>query len=138
MTPEDLAKQVELIDWLSAASPIERVLGSTYFWDWLPTSRDQEDPLNGPKKCAETKAAEMLVYRAVLMSLRKIGRSHPSLVYGPHDFTESSRGGALFAFKMAAREAVLRQKGVWSEVADLYSNGRWPCGLKENRELVVL
>lgn len=138
MTPEYLAKQVEFIDWLSAASPIEGVLGSTYGWEWLPTSRDQEDPLNGPKKCEETKDAEMLVYKSALRSLRKIGRSHPLLVYGPHYFTESFRGGALFAFKMAAREAALRQKGVWSEVAELYSQGRWPCGFKENREFVVL
>ena len=44
MTSEELIKIIESVDWLSNCNHIGTVLNSDYRRDWLPTSRDQENP----------------------------------------------------------------------------------------------
>jgi hypothetical protein len=83
--------------------------------------------------------AELAAVRRVLASLRGTPDSVPALVDGPHDFTTAARGGAVFAARMAAREAVVGRPGFWWRVVRLFATGYWPCGLiRGGQQLVVL
>lgn len=104
-------------------------------WDWLPTSRDQIDPIH-PEMSAD-RDAEMAAAKATLVSLRSVSESVASLVDGPHDFNEAARGGAQFAARMAAREITNGVVGLWCDVVRLFSQGWWPCGLTVDERLVI-
>jgi hypothetical protein len=138
MNLDKVLEDIESTDWLSSAGRLADVLESDSKWDWLPTSRDQDDPFDGPARSKDSKDFEQAVYKATLKSLRKMGRSIPMLKNGPHDYTEAFRSAVLFAFKMAAREIALNNSGKWVEVSNLYMQGKWPCGLDTNGVLVVL
>jgi len=117
-------------------------------WAWLPTSADLPDPVHGGALVAEAEAAglgqarrdaELAVARRALAGLREIPGRVPALVDGPHDFTLAAKGGAEFATRMAAREAVVGRPGFWCRVVRLFAAGYWPCGLiAEGGHLVVL
>jgi hypothetical protein len=124
------------------------VVASDDTWDWLPTSRDQVDPVHGTSLVVEMdlegkdqarRDAELVITRAVWSSLRKVPKSVPSLVDGPHDFTPAALGGAEFAARMATREVLVRRPGFWCRVLPLFAAGYWPCGVQmPSRHLVVL
>lgn len=141
MNTNELIQDIEKIDWLSNSSHISKVLKSEQSWDWLPTSRDQEDPFNDCEKTSdndEVRKEVNKVYKATLRSLRKIGYQQPQLIDGPHNYTESFKGAALFACRRAAKEYLIGANGKWTEILTLYKNGYWPCGLKTDGEIVVL
>ncbi len=143
MNIEALIKRIEAIDWLSHSNHISSVLETQFEWDWLPSSRDQDNPFevtfsDSSMKMSSEKDAEKRVYRAALKSLRKIGVAHPNLVDGANNYTESFKGAALFACKLTAREVSLKQPGQWLDIVGLYEKGRWPCGLRKTGEIVTL
>lgn len=114
--------------------------------DWLPSSRDQDDPIHGKsleERCKklgkkdEYSRRSLDIYQKALASLRSF-EGHPALKVGPHDFTEVARGAALFACRRAAYEILLGDCGFWCSAMSLYREGHWPCGILPNGVLVVL
>ncbi|MFM6906203.1 MAG: hypothetical protein ACKOUU_09245 [Acinetobacter tjernbergiae] len=143
MNIEALIEQIENTNWLSQAEHILEIFQLQIEWDWLPSSRDQPDPFEGTylAKSDEQlydKEAEKMVYKAALRSLQSVGKIHPKLVDGPHNYTESMKGSALFACKHAAKEVLSNQPGKWIAILALYNNGVWPCGITQTGELVIL
>jgi hypothetical protein len=116
-------------------------------WNWLPTARDQDDPIHGGELVAAADAAglgqdrrnaELAAARRLYAGLRTVPLSVPALVNGPDDFTPAARGGAEFAARMAAREAVVGRPGFWCRAIRLFAAGYWPCGwVPEDGQLVV-
>jgi hypothetical protein len=123
------------------AVPLSAV-ASADTWNWLPTAREEADPVYGQALVAEAeaarRAAELSAARWVLAGLRGVPESVPALVDGPHDFTPAARGGAQFAAPMAAREAVVGRLGFWWRVVRLFAAGYWPCGLVRGSERLVV
>lgn len=114
-------------------------------WDWLPTSRDQPDPIHGLKQLdqldaaglgPERRAAELSLVKAVLAGQRSV-KNYPVLIEGPDDYAQAALAGAQFAARMAARELLLEQPGFWVKVVTLYIAGFWPCGILPNQDLVI-
>lgn len=114
--------------------------------DWLPSSREQDDPIHGRSleersealgKKQEFSKQSLAVYKATLTALRKFD-GHPALKVGPHDFTEAARAAALFAVRRAAYEVLLGEPGVWCRLMKVYRAGHWPCGILPNKQIVVL
>ena len=143
MDIEALIEQIENTDWLSQAEHILAIFQLQIEWDWLPTSRDQSDPFEGAftanaDQRPHDKEAEKRVYKAALRSLRTVGNAHPKLVNGPHNYTESMKGSALFACRHAAKEVLSNQPGKWVAILALYHTGVWPCGITQTGELVIL
>lgn len=143
MNIEALIEQIENTNWLSQAEHILEIFQLQIEWDWLPSSRDQPDPFEGtylakPDEQLYDKEAEKMVYKAALRSLRSVGKIHPKLVDGPHNYTGSMKGSALFACKHAAKEVLSNQPGKWVAILALYNNGVWPCGITQTGELVIL
>ncbi|MFB2654386.1 hypothetical protein [Shewanella seohaensis] len=143
MNIETLIEQIENTDWLSQAKHILTLSQLQIEWDWLPTSRDQSNPFVAtytakPDEQRYDKETENRVYKAALKSLRSVGNAHPKLVDGPHNYTESMKGSALFACKHAAKEVLSNQPGKWLTILALYKNGVWPCGITQTGELVIL
>lgn len=110
--------------------------------DWLPSSRDGQDPFYGESlynairdASPESKNVIMEVYRLTLVSLRNIDKS--KLNSGHNDFSEAAVGAALYCSRMAAAEVVVTQSGVWCDLFNLYIEGYWPCGRMPNGEIVV-
>jgi hypothetical protein len=116
-------------------------------WDWLPTSREQVDPVHGAALLAEIeksgnssrrREAEMAAVRQVLISLRPVADRHSALVRGPDDLTTAAKAGAQYAARMASREVIAHCQGLWCDAVALYAEGFWPCGLTHvDHELVV-
>lgn len=113
---------------------------------WLPSSRDEDDPFHGRElevqaersgKKDELRLRSQEMYRRALASLQ-VFSGHPALKVGPHDFTEAARGAALFAVRRAASEIVVNNCGVWCTVMSIYNRAHWPCGILPNGTLVVL
>ena len=107
-------------------------------WSWLPTSRDQRDPIHSEALIVEARAvclderrrsAEMDLARRVLASLRVIPDQFPALVDGTENFTLAAKGGAQFAARMAAREVVVGHPGFWCRAVQIFAAGYWPCGI---------
>lgn len=114
--------------------------------EWLPTSRDQEDPIHGSglveiaEKLGITapfKAARLEVTKLALTALRNIPES-PWLKVGATDLTEAARGAALFACRAAASEAIIGQPGFWVALLAIYHCGNWPVGRVRLGEVVVI
>ena len=106
--------------------PLQSVRDS-FDWDWLPTSRDQDDPIHGDS-LLKHRESELECAKLVMVSLRTVSDSVPALTDGPNDFTNAAKGGAQFAGRMAAREMCNNACGKWCMVVELYSRGWWPCG----------
>lgn len=114
--------------------------------DWLPSSREQDDPIHGRfleqrsealDKKQEFSQKSLEVYKTTLTALRRFD-GHPTLKVGPHDFTEAARGAALFAVRRAAYEILLGEPGFWCRLMKVYHAGHWPCGILPNKQVVVL
>jgi hypothetical protein len=114
--------------------------------DWLPTTRNQEDPIYGKLLEGQAKALgryegvrqeDLEVYKAALVSLRSM-RPHPLLEVGPHKFTEAAKGAAAFAARRAALELIVNEPGFWCRAIFLYALGHWPLGVLPDRTIVVL
>ena len=113
---------------------------------WLPSSRDERDPIHSESllnlavqlgREDERKRAELNAASATIRSLRLIDDRHPRLVDGPHDFTPAAKNAAQFAARMAAREIVVAEYGFWCDAVELYQQGHWPCGLTMDGALIV-
>jgi len=110
--------------------------------EWLPSSRDQEDPIHGIElislleKTNPGYASTVLdLHKSALISLRAVPEN--SIMSGPNDFTQAAIGSALYCVRMAALESLANVPGFWCDVLKLYSDGFWPCGLMPDRRLVV-
>lgn len=133
--------KIEDIKWLENSEYIKSILQTSYEWEWLPSSRDQIDPFhNSMISNNELINKEEIIknYKVALKSLREIGSSHPKLLDGPNNYTETFRGAALYTIRKATEETLTKNEGKWTEILNLYINGRWPCGIKENGEIVFL
>ena len=135
-------KEIESIDWLSQAKNIDSILNADLNLQWLPTSRDQEDPypfVVADEYKSEAKDFALKSYRLALKSLRaSIESKKHLLVFGPHDFTEAFKSAALYCVVRASKEQVSGEREKWTEIFEHFKNGKWPCGLNENGELVIL
>jgi hypothetical protein len=114
-------------------------------WEWLPTTKDQPDPIHGDRlralaaemgKEQELRESALEIYKKTLTSLRNLYKN-PLFKVGPHDETEAAKGGALYAARMASAEIVMNKPGFWCLTIPLYVDGYWPCGITEKRELLV-
>lgn len=114
--------------------------------DWLPSSREQDDPIHGRLleglaeqigKKKEISQQCLGVYKRALSSLSDF-KGHPALKVGPHDFTEAAKGAALFASRRAAYEILLGKPGFWCHLMQIYYSGHWPCGILPSGQIVVL
>jgi hypothetical protein len=109
--------------------------------DWLPTTRDQIDPIYGDKlklglrAIPEGSKQVLMAYKLAMSSLRNIDKR--SFISGPNDFTEAAKGAALYAVRMAAIESLMDKPGFWTDIFNCYSKGYWPCGLINSRIVVV-
>lgn len=129
-----------------AVSPA--TVSGTDDWDWLPTSREQEDPIHGDRLVAQLdgagrqqarRASELEVAKCVLAALHSVPDGLPALADGPNDFTTAAKSGAVFAARMAVRELMVGHPVTWCHVMQLFVAGYWPCGWSEkNGVLVVL
>jgi hypothetical protein len=113
---------------------------------WLPTSRDEDDPIHGNslEEAAEALGTKrdvarqsLEIYKTTLTALRRFD-GHAVLKVGPHDFAEAARGAALFAARRAAYEVLLGKPGLWCRLMAFYHAGHWPCGLLPDGRIVVL
>ncbi len=141
MNNSDFIQAIEKIEWLSKADHISSVLNTTYSWEWLPSSRDQNNPFPIGIPDEDKELVKMLAsksYKAALISLRKVGSENPLLLDSPHDYTEAFKGAALYCVRLAAKEYASGQKGKWSEILEIYRKGKWPCGIQEGGEWVIL
>jgi hypothetical protein len=114
--------------------------------DWLPSSRDQADPIHGQSleqraeslgKKEEYSQRSLKVCKAALSAMRAFPE-HPVLRSGPHDFTETARGAATYAARRAAYEILLGAAGFWCNLIRVYHAGHWPCGILPDGQVVVL
>lgn len=139
--------QIPSLDaWANLPTGDDRLEEVADLMDWLPSSRDQQDPIHGASleersdvmgKKDEFFRAGLGIHKLALASLRRF-EGHPALVAGPHDFTEAARGAALFASRRAAYEVLLSDCGFWCSVMRFYGQGHWPCGILSDRTIVVL
>jgi hypothetical protein len=114
--------------------------------EWLPSSRNQDDPIHGRSleelaaqisKKQEISRQSLEILEATLSALRRF-KGHPALKAGPHDFTEAARGAALFASRRATYEVALGKPDFWCCLMQLYHFGHWPCGVLPGGQVVVL
>ena len=109
--------------------------------DWLPTTRDQDDLINGDalKKALHSvpdgKNLVMSAYKLALKSLREFDKE--KFKSGPNDFSEAAKGAALYCVRMTAMESLIGKPGFWSELFNFYSEGYWPCGMLDDGVLVI-
>lgn len=110
--------------------------------DWLPSSRDQPDPVHGESLMRLLKAGEisyhqevMTNYKLALHALRAV--PDRSICSGPHDFTPAAIGAALYCVRMASLEMLAGRSGFWLAALEIYRAGHWPCGLLPDGTLVV-
>lgn len=145
-TPNGFVHIASLNPWANIPTGDDRLEEIADQMDWLPSSRDQDDPIHGRSleersdqlgKKQEHSRQSLETYKAALSSLRKFD-GHAAFKAGPHDFTEAARGAAVYAARRAAYEVLLDDCGFWCSVMNIYSEGRWPCGILPSGEVVVL
>jgi hypothetical protein len=133
-----------LAPWGDQANALEKDSRIADEMDWLPTVRDQADPFypNGVESEASSedaltaaKSYRIKVYKAVLARLRSADLSQ--LKAGVNNFEEAAKGAISYALGNAATEVALGLDGKWQEVAEVYFNGNWPCGVTKAGKLVV-
>ncbi len=114
--------------------------------DWLPSPRDQDDPVHGRSMedrseqlgmKTEYSRQSLDIYKKALASLRGFD-GNSALQVGPHNFTEAACGAAVFAARRAAYEILLDDCGFWCSIMNLYHQGHWPCGILPDKTVVVL
>ena len=140
MTIDDLHSLIDTARWftrLGAAPDGCLLASSTDRWNWLPTSRDQPDPLHIPSLEPVDTTIELDAVKRSMASLRAVPDSVPQVIDGPHNYTNAATGAVHFAVHMAAREITLRHPDPWCEIVRLYNAGAWPCGLADDGGVVV-
>ncbi|KAB8044941.1 hypothetical protein [Janthinobacterium aquaticum] len=110
--------------------------------NWLPTSRDQPDPIHGDALQALLKQGEPAIqaevlknYRLTLQSLRTVPDG--TLRFVATDFTEAAKGAALYCVRMATLEMRAGCAGFWVGALEIYRQGNWPCALLADGTLLV-
>ncbi len=135
-----------LAPWANEPTGDEELERTADQMEWLPSSRDQDDPIRGRSleqraevlgKKEEFSRQSLEIYKTTLATLRKF-QGHPALKVGPHDFTEAARGAALFAARRSAYEVLVGQPDFWCRLMNIYHAGHWPCGILPNKQIVVL
>ena len=115
-------------------------------WDWLPTTRIMVDPIHRPSLTTIAKQSGRYsdysiivaeVYKLTLVSLRKMDDHNPLFRVDAHNLAPAARGAALYAARIAAGEIVLEMPGFWCSIMPYYFNGYWPCGLADDKRLVI-
>ena len=110
--------------------------------DWLPSSKDEEDPIHG-RRLTEFLAGNGMKFNPVLLDVYKQAstslRSVDSMKIrsGPHDFTQAAVGAALYCVRMAVLEVMANKVGFWCALLRLYRDGHWPCGVLPDKTIVV-
>ena len=144
--------RLEDINWFSAlgtfqARPGQIALPNLDAWDsarmaWLPTSRDQPDPVHGNALTDLLKQAGiaylpevMANYKLALHSLRSVPDRLISVA--AHDYTPAAIGAALYCVRMASLEMLAQRQGFWCDALHLYRDGHWPCGRLADGALMV-
>lgn len=141
MNDLDFIQAIGEVDWLAKSDHISSVLNAAYQWEWLPTSREQNNPfpIDIPEEGKElVNELALKSYKATLISLRKVGSKNILLQDSPHDYTDPFKGAALYCLRHAAKEFATGQKGKWTEILEIFKKGRWPCGIQESGKLVVM
>lgn len=141
MNDSAFIRALEEIDWLAKAGHISSVLDKDYDWEWLPTSRDQENPYPVSVPDKDRKRASELAtkaYKAALVSLRKMDPENPLLIHGTNNYSEAFKGAALYCVRLAAKEAISGKSGKWIELLEYFKQGRWPCGVDKSGSFIVL
>ncbi|MFB9240270.1 hypothetical protein IV454_23825 [Massilia antarctica] len=110
--------------------------------DWLPSSREEEDPIHGQRlmKYLEEaginfKAVTLDLYKQSLKSLRSVDGM--KICSGPNDFSQAAIGAALYCVRMAALEVMAGQIGFWCSLLKIFVKGYWPCGMLPDKTVVV-
>lgn len=110
--------------------------------DWLPSSRDQDDPIHGKKLVRHLEEAgvnfkpiTLDLHKLALKSLRTVNGMKISS--GPNDFSQAAIGAALYCVRLAALEVMANQSGFWCSLLKIYGDGYWPCGVLPDNSLVV-
>lgn len=141
MNQSDFIESLKEIDWLSEARHISSVIEADYAWEWLPTSRDQEDPyqvIGEERDLASVNELALDAYKATLASLRGLDSKRGLLKDGVNDYWEAFRGAALFCARCAAKEVATGNLGRWCQLLNVYKQGRWPCGVASDGSLVIM
>ena len=140
------------IKWFSAlgtfqALPGQMALPGLHAWngarmDWLPTSREQPDPIHGEALLTLLKQDGipyvqnvMADYKLALHALRSV--PDRLLSVGAHDYTPAAIGAALYCVRMASLEMLAQRQGFWCDALQLYRDGHWPCGRLADGTLIV-
>jgi hypothetical protein len=105
-------------------------------WDWLPTTRDQPDPITSHLTCVD-RNCELDAAKVVLAALRSIDETDRRLVAGASDMMPAAKGGAQYAAVHAAREISHDAAGFWCKCVRYYARGWWPLGIGSDGSLVV-
>ena len=140
------------IKWFSAlgtfqALPGQMALPGLHAWNgarmnWLPTSRDQPDPIHGEALLTLLKqdgipyAQDVMAdYKLALHALRSVPDRLISV--GAPDYTPAAIGAALYCVRMASLEMLAQRQGFWCDTMQLYRDGHWPCGRLADGTLIV-
>ena len=140
MTIDDLHSLIDSASWFTRLGTAPNgcsLASSNEDWDWLPTSRDQSDPLHVPSLDPVDTAIELAAVKRSMVSLRSVPDAVPELLDGPHDYTNAATGAIHFAVRMAAREITSGNPARWCEIVRLYNGGSWPCGLADDGGIIV-
>jgi len=115
-------------------------------WDWLPTTFASLDPIHIPElstvarqngRYDDYRIVVKEVYKVALVSLRKMDDHNLLFRVDASNVAPAVRGAALFAARSAAGEIVLEIPGFWCSIMPYYFNGYWPCGLADDKRLVI-
>ena len=147
-----MMEKLDTIAWFSALGAFQARAGQIalpglHAWNsarmaWLPTSRDQPDPVHGEALLTLLKQAGipyvqevMANYKLALHSLRAVPERLISV--GAHDYTPAAIGADLYCVRMASLEMLAQRQGFWCDALQLYRDGHWPCGRLADGTLMV-
>ena len=147
-----MMEALDTVPWFSTlgtfqSKPGQAALPGLHAWDsarmeWLPTSRDQPDPIHGDALPSLLKQAGipyiqevMANYKLALHALRTVPDRLISV--DAHDYTPAAIGAALYCVRMASLEMLAQRRGFWCDALVLYRAGHWPCGRLADGTLVV-
>jgi hypothetical protein len=120
----------------------ERTAAIASEMDWLPSSREEEDPIHGKvltqyltEAGVNFRVVTLDLHKRTLKSLRSVDGM--KICSGANDFSQAAIGAALYCVRMAALEVMADQNGFWCSLLHIYVKGHWPCGLLPDKTLVV-
>jgi hypothetical protein len=143
MTKEEFIQKIVDARWLSNCQGVCNI-DPDNDWEWLPSSRDQDNPFALPSRSIEKvdilrdKEFEREAIRTTMESIRSIQATDKKLNDGPHNFKETFKGAAIYCVRFAAKEIVQGKPGKWVEIFQQYEQGMWPCGFYKNGDIFAL